>query len=55
MTTTGQHHVVVDPETSPVRATLIVATMCLAVMVIVGGVASLNVAIPTIGQGDLGP
>ena len=51
MTTTGQHHdVVVDPETSPVRATLIVATMCLAVMVILGGVASLNVAIPTIGQ-----
>ena len=33
MTTTGQHHVVVDPETSPVRATLIVATMCLAATV----------------------
>lgn len=30
MTTTGLHHdVVVDPKTSPVRATLIVATMCL--------------------------
>jgi MFS family permease len=51
MTTTGRvHDVVVDPETSPVRATLIVATMCLAVVVILGGVASLNVAIPTIGQ-----
>ncbi len=38
------------PVPSPVRSTLIVATMCLAVMVILGGVASLNVAIPTIGQ-----
>lgn len=42
--------VVVDPATSPMRSTLIVATMCLAVVVIIGGVASLNVAIPTIGQ-----
>jgi len=39
-----------DPPTSRLRSTLIVATMCLAVVVIVGGVASLNVAIPTIGQ-----
>ena len=41
---------VVDPATPPGRSTLIVATMCLAVVVIIGGVASLNVAISTIGQ-----
>lgn len=51
MTITGlDHEAIDDPPTTPAHPTLIVVTMCLAVMVILGGVASLNVAVPTIGR-----
>ncbi len=49
-TTRPDQGTVFDPAAPPVRSRLIVATMCVSVMVILGGVASLNVAIPTIGR-----
>ncbi|MEO1058724.1 MAG: DHA2 family efflux MFS transporter permease subunit, partial [Actinomycetota bacterium] len=39
-----------EVERSPAQSALIIITLCLSVVVIIAGVASLNVAIPTIGR-----
>ena len=43
---------VASDDTSPelARPGLVIATMCLAVVLVIAGVASLNVAVPTIGR-----